>query len=129
MSTSIALLELRLGLVSDLSDEIILSADLNMDVRVTEEDAIVEEEEITASGAVRSIIEPGNPRRVGVSADSVDRATREALAARKGVMQQLRDPTGRQLFGTYAALAMETQPGGVSQVSFTLSQRTHSIEV
>lgn len=126
---SIVLVDVRLSLVSDPSDEVILSADLNMDVQVSEQDAIVETEEITASGAIRSITEPGNPRRMSVDSGWTDRTTVERLRARKGLLQCYRDWDGRLIFGTFASLTVEPQGGAVSHVSLSFNQRTHSVEV
>ena len=126
---SIPITSVLLNLVSDPTVVIELGPDLNMDVASDEDDSVIETEEITASGSIRSITEPGNPRRVGISASQVGLATRELLAAHKGHLFCYRDWDCRLLFGTYAALRVGASKGGLAPVSLTFSQRTHSIEV
>ena len=124
---SLTITAVVLNLVSDPSVAIVLGPDQNMNVEVSEDDLTMESECVTASGRILATTEPGNPRRVTVRAEFVDRTTREQLQDYKGSLFCYRDWDGRLIFGTWASLAITAQPGNVSDISFVFNQRTYSI--
>jgi hypothetical protein len=117
--------EARLGLASDLSDEIVFPVVTSSEVASTDggvrQYATRRRVVTTASGAVT----------VSVDAVFMPRADAESLSARRGVLQVYRDHAGRVLYGTYFAAPVTERLGNhlTPDVQLSFEATTDTAEV
>jgi hypothetical protein len=116
--------------VSDLSDQLVFSHDLNMGVEVREENAIPSEHCLTAGGRSRHIIGEGSEETVHVSISYATRTEREALLELRDQFLLYRDYRGRCWFGMMTGFTAPERPGPQTcDLEFSFERDTYSIEV
>lgn len=83
-----------------------------------------------AQGRIRMVTRPGESRVLPIQVGRIDRATREELHARSGVLQLLRDGRGRKVYGAYGTPRFtESRGPAYSSVTLQFVQVSHDESV